>query len=84
MNRPISLREILQAKIVSLEETAGQLKGLSELKQSVAEDEEYPPHNAEGLREKVASISATPLVCWWPRALWKSSSAQERRNSRLT
>jgi|ERR1700730_3541916 hypothetical protein len=52
MNRPISLREILQAKIVSLEETAGQLKGLSELKQSVAEDEEYPPHNAEGLREK--------------------------------
>ena len=52
MNRPISLREILQAKVTSLEELAGQLKSLSEFKQSIAEDREYPPHNADELQKK--------------------------------
>ena len=52
MNPPSTLRELLQAEITSLEEAAGELKGLAELKLSVAEDKESPPHNAEGLRQK--------------------------------
>src|SRR5215813_4697061 len=52
MNKPIKLQEILQAKITSFEEAAGQLKGLAELKQRIAEDTEYPPHNADALRQK--------------------------------
>jgi hypothetical protein len=45
------MRSILEAKIAELNELAGQLKGLSEMKQGVAEDTEYPPHNAEQLRQ---------------------------------
>jgi hypothetical protein len=50
MNRPSTLRELLQAKITSLDEAAGELKGLAELKLSLAEDKD-PPHNAESLRQ---------------------------------
>jgi hypothetical protein len=61
-----TMRDILEAKIASLEELAGQLKGLSELKQSVADDQEYPPHNADELlkkarehkREAIAALTA--------------------------
>jgi hypothetical protein len=52
MAQPISLREILAANITSLEEAAGQLKGLSEFKQRIAEDAECPPHNPEEFRKK--------------------------------
>ena len=51
MNRPVTLQEILQAKITSLEETAGQLKGLSELKRNIA-DAENPPEHPERFRQK--------------------------------
>jgi hypothetical protein len=46
------MRQILEAEIAALEELAGQLKGLSEMKQRLAEDKEYPPHNAVQLRQK--------------------------------
>ena len=51
MNRPVTLQEILQAKITSLEEMAGQLKGLSELKRNIA-DAENPPEHPERFRQK--------------------------------
>jgi hypothetical protein len=52
MNEPITLHEILQAKITSFEETVGQLKGLAELKQSIADDKECPPEHPERFRQK--------------------------------
>jgi hypothetical protein len=52
MNRPNKLQEILQAKITSLEELAGQLKGLAELKQSIADDKECPSEHPERFRER--------------------------------
>jgi hypothetical protein len=38
------MRELLEAKIASLKETASQMKGLSDMKQRIAEDE-YPSPN---------------------------------------
>src|SRR5215510_7378543 len=52
MNRPVTLQEILQAKITSLEEMVGQLKGLSELKRSIADDAENSPEHPERFRQK--------------------------------
>ena len=60
------MRDILEAKIASLEELAGQLKGLSEMKQRIAEDAEYPPKNPESFwqkalehkRDAIAAITA--------------------------
>ena len=48
----LNMRDILEAKIASLEERAGQLKGLSEFKQRIAEDTEAPPENPESFRRK--------------------------------
>ena len=45
------MREILEEKIASLEETASQLKGLSDLKQRIAEDE-YPPNEPGQLQRR--------------------------------
>ena len=45
------MRDILEAEIASLEELAGQLKGLSEMKPRIA-DAEYPPKNPESFRRK--------------------------------
>jgi hypothetical protein len=50
--KPLTLREILQAEIASLGELAGQLKGLSEMKLSVANDVECPPEHPERFRQK--------------------------------
>ena len=52
MNRPVTLQEILQAKITSLEEMAGQLKDLSELKRNIADDAENLPEHPERFRQK--------------------------------
>src|SRR5262249_17927072 len=52
MNRPVTLQEILQAKITSLEEMAGQLKGLSKLKRNIVDDAENPPEHPERFRQK--------------------------------
>jgi hypothetical protein len=49
MNPPSTLREILQAEITWLEEMAGQLNGLDDLKLGVAEDKEYPPHKCHAI-----------------------------------
>ena len=48
----LNLKDILEAKIASLEEMAGQLKGFSELKQSIAEDAKWAPENPELFRQK--------------------------------
>jgi hypothetical protein len=47
----LNMRDILEAEIASLEELAGQLKGLSEMKPRIA-DAEYPPKNSESFRRK--------------------------------
>jgi uncharacterized protein (DUF885 family) len=52
MNRPVTLQEILQAKITSLEEMADQLKGLSQLKGSIADDAENSLEQPERFRQK--------------------------------
>ncbi len=57
-----TMRDIIEAKIASLEELAGQLKGLSNLKQGVADDQEYPPHNAEALQKKRVNTNVMPLL----------------------
>jgi hypothetical protein len=46
------MRDILETKIASLEETAGKLKALSEMKQRIAEDVECPPEDPEKFRQK--------------------------------
>jgi hypothetical protein len=56
MNRQVTLQEILQAKITSLEEMAGQLKGLSELKGSIADDAEDSPEHPERFRQKAKAM----------------------------
>lgn len=48
------LQDLLRAKIASLEESAGQLKGLAEMKQRIAEDVEAPPENPERFRRKAS------------------------------
>ena len=58
----MSLRAILEAKIASLEEVAGQLKGLAELKQGIAEDTECPPENPESFRTPPVTLSITHNV----------------------
>jgi hypothetical protein len=52
MNRPVTLQEILHAKITSLEEMADQLKGLSQLKGSIADDAENSLEQPERFRQK--------------------------------
>ena len=47
------MREILEAKIASLEETASQLKGMSDMKQWIAEDE-YSPQKEPGQLQRRA------------------------------
>src|SRR5262249_23135367 len=82
MNRPVTLQEILQAKITSLEEMAGQLKGLSKLESNIVDDAENPPEHPERFRQK-GSTSGTPSLRWRPSTFWKKScSPPERRQSR--
>jgi hypothetical protein len=50
---PTDLQDLLRAKIAELEETAGQLKGLAELKQSIAEEDE-----SEDMRDAIAGLTA--------------------------
>lgn len=46
------IRDILEAKMAALEESAGQLKALAEMQQRIAEDTEAPPKNSEKFRQK--------------------------------
>ena len=69
MNRPVTLQEILQAKITSLEEMAGQLKGLSELKGSIADDaqnsldpEQFRQKAMEHKRDAFAALAAKYIL----------------------
>ena|SRR6516165_6745037 len=69
MNRPVTLQEILQAKITSLEEMACQLKGLSELKGSIADDaqnsldpEQFRQKAMEHKRDAFAALAAKYIL----------------------
>jgi hypothetical protein len=62
MNRPVTLRRGILGANIRLEDLSGHLKGLDELKQGVAEDNEYQPHNANDPREEgVSNLSDVVL-----------------------
>src|SRR5262245_21717501 len=50
-DRSSLMRAILEAKIALLEDLAGKLKGLSEMKQRIADEVDYPPKNPENFRQ---------------------------------
>jgi hypothetical protein len=60
----MNMRDILQAKIASLEELASALKGLSEMKERIAEDRECPSADPERFRQKALEdgVSETFVV----------------------
>ena len=52
--RSTDLQDLLRARIAELEDTAGQLKDLAELKQGIAEDVEVPPEDPERFQQKAS------------------------------